>query len=147
MSVTALLVGAYFRPPAKQICQILPSGTQVELRKELDNPYDSDAVSVWLKTKILEIHLVNASLRGREEFVDALAGCGWTVDQLLTAGDVQLGYLAREGNRDLTRRAASCGPLVSAKQVGQMFEGASALGAKFVWGPSGEWLIKVEDHL
>lgn len=145
MSATGLLVGSHFRPPAKQICQILPSGTSVELRKEPDNPYDSDAVAVWLPEASIQDFVGKLpSGPALDEFVANLRGCGESVDLLLTSGDRQLGYLAREGNRDLVRRAASCGPLASASQIGAAMTGASA-GGTFVLGPSGEWLIKVED--
>ncbi len=51
--LTSLLVGDHFRPPAKLVLQHLPAGTQLQLELEDDNPYDAEAVRVYVS--VLEI--------------------------------------------------------------------------------------------
>lgn len=45
---TLAIVGARFRPPAKEILDNLSSGTKLLLRRQPDNPYDANAVQVLL---------------------------------------------------------------------------------------------------
>ena len=44
----APLVGSHFRPPAKALLASLPAGFHLELRPEPSNPYDQNAIAVWL---------------------------------------------------------------------------------------------------
>lgn len=48
MIKTLAIVGARFRPPAKEILNNLPSNAKLILRRQPDNPYDSNAVQVCL---------------------------------------------------------------------------------------------------
>lgn len=43
-----LIVGARFRPPAQDVLDNLPAGTDLVLRRQPDNPYDENAVAVML---------------------------------------------------------------------------------------------------
>lgn len=42
------IVGARFRPPAENVLRNLPSGADLILRRQPDNPYDQNAVQVML---------------------------------------------------------------------------------------------------
>lgn len=42
------IVGARFRPPAEDVLRNLPSGADLILRRQPDNPYDANAVQVML---------------------------------------------------------------------------------------------------
>jgi hypothetical protein len=44
------LVGMHFRPPAKAILQVLPSGCPLQVVPEPDNPYDANALAVMVAT-------------------------------------------------------------------------------------------------
>lgn len=44
----APIVGMHFRPPAKDVINMLPSGADLELRRQPDNEYDANAVQVFL---------------------------------------------------------------------------------------------------
>lgn len=46
--LTAPIVGMHFRPPAKEVVNLLPPGTRVLLRREPSNEYDEFAVQVLL---------------------------------------------------------------------------------------------------
>lgn len=42
------LVGMRFRPPAEDVVNTLPGGTELRVEFQEDNPYDSDALAVFL---------------------------------------------------------------------------------------------------
>ena len=89
MSQTAPLVGAHFRPPAKAIIQSLPTGHPLELRPEPSNPYDPNAVAVWIDAKSIPDDAL-------EELRFTLPGMGADVESLLEQRFWQLGYVAKE---------------------------------------------------
>lgn len=96
-----LLVGAHFRPPAKLVLSALPNGTPLTLRAEPDNPYDEQAIAVYVA--------VDEVPEGEhEQLAEQLPSCGWTLEQLLSEGELQLGYLAAEGNKQLTKYQLTC---------------------------------------
>lgn len=45
------IVGAFYRPPAKLLLEVLAVGTPLLLLAEPDNPADRNAVAVWIKTE------------------------------------------------------------------------------------------------
>jgi hypothetical protein len=45
------LVGMHFRPPAKAILQVLPSGCPLRVVPEPENPYDANALAVHVATR------------------------------------------------------------------------------------------------
>ena len=129
--IYGLLVGAHFRPPAKAVLAALPAETPLALRAEPDNPYDPDAMAVWLNLHDLEV-AVGLGTKARLELEDALPGAGWTWEALIASGDeVQLGYLARAGNRELAK-------LAYLAPAGAFAEGHAVLQ----WGPNGEAIIQ-----
>lgn len=91
-----LLVGAYFRPPAKLVLAALPNGTPLALRAEPCNPYDEQAIAVYVRVD-------EVPEDEHEQLVEQLPSCGWTLEQLLAEGELQLGYLASEGNKQLSK--------------------------------------------
>lgn len=84
---TLAIVGARFRPPAKEILDNLSSGTKLLLRRQPDNPYDSNAVQVLLPPS--EVADLNTF------------GHGDTIDSLMISGEVpideplHLGFIPR----------------------------------------------------
>lgn len=89
MTHSAPLVGSHFRPPAKALIQSLPTSHPLELRPEPSNPYDANAVAVWLDAKTIP----EDSL---EELRYTLPGMGQDIDSLLDQRWWQLGYIAKE---------------------------------------------------
>lgn len=87
---SAPLVGAYFRPPAKALLQSLPALHPLELRPEPSNPYDPNAVAVWLDASTIPDEIV------QDELQYTLPGMGQDVDSLLTQRWWQLGYIAKD---------------------------------------------------
>jgi hypothetical protein len=88
-SHTAELRGAHFRPPAKAIIQALPTNHPLELRPEPSNPYDANAVAVWIDAKTIPEDAL-------EELRYTLPGMGQDIDTLLEQRFWQLGYIAKE---------------------------------------------------
>ena len=84
------LMGAHFRPPAKALIQALSSDHPLELRPEPTNPYDPNAVAVWLDASTIAPDILD------EELAFTLPSQGQDVESLLEQKWWQLGYLAKE---------------------------------------------------
>lgn len=87
--LTAPIVGMHFRPPAKDVINMLPTGADLELRRQSDNEYDANAVQVFLHGFSREPTSAHAALyetlaAGQEDLF--LQEAGW-VDPL------PLGYI------------------------------------------------------
>ena len=128
---TSLLVGAHFRPPAKSLLTFLASGQILRLEPEPENPYDENAIKVILDTQDLDFTKLNYDSAN-----EALASQGFTLDDILAEPSWHLGYVARDGNKDLVKVSAATGlTLVGNSAFSQVTE------AKLTWGPSAEALI------
>lgn len=92
MTLLGLLTGARFRPPAELLLQHLPTGTEVELRPEPENPYDPEAVGVWVEPRQIPES-------EHQALAEELPGAGWTLPDLLSAEPIQLGYIATESGK------------------------------------------------
>ena len=87
MTVLVPLVGMYFRPPAKLVLGVLPSGASLRLVAEPDNPYDAKAIKVFVAfSEIPESQ--------RVELAKALPSAGYDIDELEATGEIHLGYIA-----------------------------------------------------
>jgi hypothetical protein len=85
------IVGAFFRPPAKAILEVLSSGSPLILRPEPDNPSDPNAIQVWVTRATLAALSASASARLGETgplFGHELA-------DILAAPEHHLGYIPR----------------------------------------------------
>lgn len=125
----ALLVGTFFRQPAKFLAPFLANGTRLRLAAEPDNPYDSEAMAVWLPiTPSMDF------TTSYEELSEGLLSVGWTLEQLTDAREIQLGYLAREGNKQLAglRRAGEALLSAAAAKPGE---------GRLHWGANGEMFV------
>lgn len=100
---TSLIVGAHFRPPAKQILAHLPAGAQLSLVEENDNPYDAEAVKVFVATG--EIPESQFPALDQE-----LPEAGLTLEQLMSTGPVWLGYVPASGGKPLAKAQAAGEP-------------------------------------
>lgn len=103
------IVGAYYRPPAKAILEVLASGAQLILRPEPDNPSDPNAIQVIVHGRTLAA----LSDKAKEALAEVLPLWGCTLDEALACEEIHLGFIPR------THSAA----------VAQQLHGASALGA------------------
>ena len=105
MILRSLLVGAFFRPPAKQILSVLPAGNPLALVPEPSNAYDPEALAVML----LVSNLTESSLKALSYILD---GTGVTMEDVLAGQEfcwdigapeaaIHVGYVASEGNKQL----------------------------------------------
>lgn len=101
--LTSLLVGAHFRPPAKQILESLPAGQELGLLPEPENPYDASALAVLLDLALVEeVHYATLDSK--------LEGTGATVEDLLAVGaPLHLGYVAASGGKPLLKAGLAQG--------------------------------------
>ena len=97
-TLTGLLVGMHFRPPAKLILETLKSGTELQLVHEPDNEYDQNAVKVFVR-----LGEVPESQHVRLEA--ELPGFGWDIETFKARAEVgeaiMLGYIAASKNKAL----------------------------------------------
>jgi len=86
---TAPVVGMHFRPPAKAILKFLQSGAALTLHREPENPYDANAVMVFVNIDEIpeELH---------QDLNDTAEPYGFSLAELLGQGDWHLGYIAKE---------------------------------------------------
>jgi hypothetical protein len=83
------IVGAFYRPPAKLICESLPVGTPLFLSAEPDNAYDPNAIAVWVLSEEIP---PSAHLKLEVE----LPNFGLDLDTFLAADQWHLGYVPKE---------------------------------------------------
>lgn len=101
--ITSLLVGAHFRPPAKQVLECLPSGARLLLVPEPENPYDENALQV-------RVDVGEAVPEGQLDLLSGkLEGTGFDLNELLAGEPIQLGYVAKSGGGPLVKAGLSTG--------------------------------------
>jgi hypothetical protein len=75
--LTGKLVGMHFRPPAKALLAVLPSGAEVRLTPEPDNPYDADAVKVEVRPR------AGIAVALHERLAGEAMGFGFSVEEIV----------------------------------------------------------------
>lgn len=105
-----LIVGAHFRPPAKQCLAHIASGAVLTLEEENDNPYDPAAVRVMLDPKqISEAEF--PTLEG--ELLEA----GVTIEQLMSSGPIKIGFVPAQDGKPLIKARLSNPAILGNQQV------------------------------
>ena len=83
---TTPIVGAFHRPPAQGILQALSGGQALRIVPEPENPYDSNALAVFVLTEALE--------PGLDDDLDASCqGYGYTANDIRGQEAWHLGYV------------------------------------------------------
>lgn len=95
------IVGAFFRPPAQAVLDVLPIGAELWLEAEPLNPYDENAVKVLIDFDV-EMNLPDDS-PAKIALAERLPNYGYSYDELLEAGRLHLGYLPRTDVAGLRR--------------------------------------------
>lgn len=85
---TMPIVGAYFRPPAQALINVLAVGTPLILAAEPTNDYDPNAVAVWLDSA----HISENAHPNLEEILPSL---GFSLDGILSEQYWHLGYVPK----------------------------------------------------
>ena len=94
-ALVGLLVGMHFNPPSKWVTAQLPAGTKLTLRAEPDNPWDENAIQVWLQEP------GKALASRKEELTAALVGTSFTIGDIEAMPEVMLGHLAKTDGKPL----------------------------------------------
>ena len=85
----APVVGMHFRPPAKAILKFLQSDAALTLQREPENPYDPNAVMVFVDVTQIPEEL-------RPELDETSQPYGFTLEDLFVQREWHLGYIAKE---------------------------------------------------
>lgn len=110
---TTLVVGTHFRPPAKQVIAVLPSGAKLRLEQDNDNAYDPSAVRV-----LVELDQIPESQFPALEA--ELPNFGLTFDQLMSTGPVFLGYIPAQDGKPLAKARMGEPELLGNQQVREL---------------------------
>jgi hypothetical protein len=90
----SLLVGAFYRPPAKQVLAHLPAGAELILQREPGNPWDAGAIKVLVDVAQAVPETQMASLD------EALTGTGIDMEEIMQS-PLQVGYIISPTNKKL----------------------------------------------
>ncbi len=134
-TLTVPLVGSHFNPPAKQLLQGLPAGTGLTLASEPDNPYDAEAIRVF-------VDLDGVAPEFHEGLDAALEGTGVTVGDLLGEGPCCLGHVGATGRGPCSKLGLPGTQEVHALVVAE--GGGWTLPATLQFDPSGQALVVLE---
>ena len=85
---TLPIVGAHYRPPAKTIIDCLPVGAKLFMEAEPTNPYDGNAVAVYIRSE-------NIPQSAYETLEEHLANVGISLNELLSQEFWHLGYIPK----------------------------------------------------
>jgi len=91
MELKIPLVGMHFRPPAKEVVQCLPVGTELILRAEPTNEHDPNAVRVLVDLRDFP--------ESKYQLLQNMIGPVYDAEQLCSEGLFMLGYLATSGKK------------------------------------------------
>jgi ribulose-5-phosphate 4-epimerase/fuculose-1-phosphate aldolase len=80
------IVGAHYHPPAMAILSCLPIGTELELLAEPTNPYDPNAIMIFVE---------GTKVPASEELDSLASGYGSSSAQIIETNYIHLGYVPR----------------------------------------------------
>jgi hypothetical protein len=76
----------HFHPPAKALLQVLPKGAALRIVPEPHNPYDSNALAIYVDADQIP--------ESERDTLETLAlPFGYSVDDIIAAGEWHLGYI------------------------------------------------------
>lgn len=134
---TTLLVGAHFRPPAKQVLGHLGAGTELVVEREDDNPYDQFAVKVF----------VDPGLIPDSEFPALeleLPEAGVTLEQLMSGGPIWLGYIPATQGKPLAKARLIEPGLIGNEEVRGLMDGEGGVKVRLAFDLDGTPRATVE---
>lgn len=111
-----LIVGAHFRPPAKQVLAHLVSETELTLVEDNDNPYDAAAVRVMFDPILIPDTEYPAL---ESELLEA----GITLEQLMSGGSIHMGFVPAQDGKPLAKARQSDPTILGNQQVREIMMG------------------------
>lgn len=146
-SLLCPLVGAFHRPPAKTVLEVLPIGTVLMLVPEPENPYDVGAIRVMVDL---------ADLCADDDFATtletALDAVGADFDDVVHgSGPLQLGYCAATGGKPLAKLTTLWSqtglvPVGNVEVAVMMDAPDSAKRVTLTFGPNGHPAVRVVEQ-
>lgn len=88
------IVGSHYRPPAKGLLQGLPSGTELWLEPEPDNPFDGNAVKVLISGSTVG-QAAELSEAIKQKLENELSFFGYDLADVVSREEIQLGYVPK----------------------------------------------------
>jgi len=131
MQYQTLIVGAHFRPPAKQLLAVLPPGHRLQLIEDNENAYDAAAVKVVLELVDpvgLKPLLTEAQMAELEQ---ELPNVGMTLEQVMSTGPVQLGFIPAQDGKPLAKARQSEPDLLGNVQVREIMGNGEVGAARY----------------
>lgn len=111
-----LIVGAHFRPPAKQVLAHIMSGTELSLLEDNENAYDAAAVRVMFDPGLIP-ELEYPSLES--ELLEA----GVSLEQLMSGGPIHLGFVPAQDGKPLAKARQTEPAILGNQQVREIMMG------------------------
>lgn len=125
-----LIVGAHFRPPAKQCLAHLASGAELTLEEENDNPYDQGAVRVMLDPGLIPDS-------EHEVLEGELLEAGVTLEQLMSGGSIKIGFVPAQDGKPLIKARLSDPTILGNQQVREIMHGDEPYRCNLDFAPDG----------
>lgn len=140
-SLLCPLVGAFHRPPAKTVLEVLPIGTTLLLVPEPENPYDAGAIRVLVDLDCLEGDGMDMT-----DMLAALDAAGADGRDVIDGPPLQLGYCAASSGKPLAKLEAlwsqtGLSPVGNASVLELFSQGEVA--ASLTFGPDGHPAVHV----
>ncbi len=142
-----LIVGAHFRPQAKQLLAALAAGHPLRLEEDNENAYDAAAVRVMLDL-VDDAGLPTLSEISLASLEVELPNAGLTLEQLMSTGPIQLGFLPAQGGKPLAKARTTEPSLLGNVQVREFMmlgEGLYSATLGFSLDGAPRLVIEVED--
>jgi hypothetical protein len=121
IELLSLITGGFARQGGKVALEHLPSGAELRLEPEPDNPYDQFALRVLVDPEEIptsqHIHME-----------DKLEAYGMTIGDLLNNGPIWIGFVAATGGKPLAK-AKAASPILSGNQ--EFTQGLLACGEAY----------------
>ena len=134
-TMTTLLVGSHFNPPAKALLNAIPEGSEVTLTRDEENQWDPLAIKVWIGGQ----EIVEGALDEEQ-----LAGFGYSKEEILNGQESQwcLGHVAKTGGKPLEKAKANEAKLIGNAEIYQAID-STAWPLKGTLGFRGDELITI----
>lgn len=134
---STLIVGAHFRPPAKQVLKHIVAGTELSLAEDNENAYDAAAVRVIFDPK-------NIPDSEFSELEVELLEAGVTLEQLMSGGPIHLGFVPAQDGKPLAKARQTNPTLLGNLQVRELMLAGDRLYPTLSFAPDGSPMLSLD---
>lgn len=137
-TLTSILVGSHFVPPAKIIIEHLPSGTPLSLTPDPENPYDEHAIRVSVAGSAIPASQ-------HDELAVKLPGAGQDLESVIAPGaNWPLGHVGSSEGKPLVKARLVRADLVGNKDFLEIMQSGVRWTASLGFDGSGMSLVVME---